>query len=122
MIGIGGMILRLILDTIDENLIIKFKGELDHHTTEKAREKIDKWYFEKRKRNIIFDLRELNFMDSSGIGLMMGRYKTCKENGGEVFIVNSSSNIERILRMSGIYKIIGVYPTVDSILENNLEG
>lgn len=41
MIGIGGMILRLILDTIDENLIIKFKGELDHHTTEKAREKID---------------------------------------------------------------------------------
>lgn len=61
-------------------------------------------------------------MDSSGIGLMMGRYKTCKENGGEVFIVNSSSNIERILRMSGIYKIIGVYPTVDSILENNLEG
>ena len=120
-IAIGGIGLRLILDTIDENLIVKFKGALDHHTTEKAREKIDKWYFEKRKRNIIFDLRELNFMDSSGIGLIMGRYKTCKENRGEVFIVNSSSNLERILSMSGIYKIIKVYPSVDSILENTLE-
>ena len=118
----GGINLRLILDTIDENLIVKFKGELDHHTTEEARNKIDMWYFEKRKKNIIFDLRELNFMDSSGIGLIMGRYKTCKESGGEVFIVSSNSNVERILRMSGIYKIIRVYPTVDSILENSLEG
>ncbi|WP_132995726.1 STAS domain-containing protein [Sporanaerobacter acetigenes] len=114
--------MRLILDTIEDILIIKFKGELDHHSTEEAREKIDIWYLDEGKKNIVFDLRELNFMDSSGIGLIMGRYKMCEENGGKVSIVSSSSNVIRILRMSGILKIIELYDSIENAINNSLEG
>lgn len=113
--------MQLLLDTIDENLIVKFKGELDHHGSEKAREKIDEWYYDKVKKNIIFDLRELKFMDSSGIGLVMARYKMCRENGGKVLIVNDNPNIQRILRMSGILKIIDVYSSIDNALKNSIK-
>lgn len=120
MLKMGGDFLQLILDTIDENLIVKFKGELDHHSSEASREKIDEWYYDKLKKNIVFDLRELNFMDSSGIGLLMARYKMCSENGGKVLIVNDNQNIQRILRMSGILKIIDVYSSIDDALKNSI--
>ena len=113
--------MQLSLNTIDENLIVKFKGELDHHSSEMAREKIDSWYYDKAKINIVFDLRELNFMDSSGIGLIMARYKMCNENGGKVSIANDNPNIQRILRMSGILKIIDVYSSVDKVLKNSIK-
>ena len=112
--------MQLLLNNIDENLIVKFKGELDHHSSDMAREKIDEWYYDKLNKNIIFDLRELDFMDSSGIGLVMARYKMCSENGGKVLIVNDNPNIQRILRMSGILKIIDVYNSLDSALQNSI--
>ncbi len=120
MFKMGGDFLQLFLNNIDENLIVKFKGELDHHGSEMAREKIDEWYYNKFNKNIIFDLRELGFMDSSGIGLVMARYKMCNDNGGKVLIVNDNPNIQRILSMSGILKIIDVYKSVDSALKNSI--
>lgn len=100
------------------NLLVQFKGELDHHTTENVRQKIDNQYFDQRLKNIILDLRGLTFMDSSGIGLIMGRYRNCIEKNGSVAIVSDNNYVDKMLKMSGLLKIIKVYTTIESAIEN----
>ncbi len=100
------------------NLLVQFKGELDHHTTENIRQKIDQQYFDQRLKNIILDLRGLTFMDSSGIGLIMGRYRNCIEKNGIVAIVSDNSYVDKMLNMSGLLKIIKVYTSIEAAAEN----
>ena len=104
-------------EIVDQHLIVKLSGELDHHASENLRKKIDQAYSSNRVSNIVLDLRKLNFMDSSGIGLIMGRYKMCKENKGNLSIVSTRPYVNRILKMSGIYKIINVFSTVDEAIK-----
>lgn len=115
---LGGIILQINFDSINQNLIVYFKGELDHHTAEEIRKEIDKIYFEKRYKNIILNLNNLNFMDSSGIGLLMGRFKLVSQNNGKLCITNVSPRVEKILKMSGILKIVDIYSDVKSASDN----
>lgn len=110
--------MRISLNTRDKLLIVNFNGELDHHSAEEIRKEIDKVYFEKRLKSIVLDLKNLNFMDSSGIGLIMGRYKNVLDNDGKLYIINVSSRVEKILKMSGILKIVQMYNDLDGILDN----
>ena len=103
-----GKILQLECTVKDENLVVTFSGELDHHTAKEVRENIDEAYDDKNARNIIIDLNDLNFMDSSGIGLLMGRYKLVSQNDGKLYIKNVSDRVEKILKMSGILKIVNI--------------
>ena len=100
------------------NLLVEFKGELDHHSTENARKKIDQEYSDNQMKNIILDLRGLTFMDSSGIGLIMGRYKRCIEEKGKVVIVNDNNYVDKILKMSGLLNIIDVYSKIELAVKN----
>lgn len=106
------------LEKLNNNLLVQFKGELDHHSTEDARRKIDQQYFDQTMKNIILDLRGLTFMDSSGIGLIMGRYKNCVEKKGSIVIINDNTYVDKILNMSGLLKIIKVYPTIEAAIKN----
>ncbi len=110
--------MKISLDTQDKTLIVNFNGELDHHSAEETRKEIDRTYFEKRLKNIVLDLKNLNFMDSSGIGLIMGRYKNVSDNGGKLYIINVSSRVEKILKMSGILKIVEIYNDLNDIPDN----
>ncbi|NMB08779.1 MAG: anti-sigma F factor antagonist [Tissierellia bacterium] len=110
--------MRLSTEIIKDNLIIRLEGELDHHTSEEVRRKIDSEYYNNNLLNMVLDLGGLNFMDSSGIGLIMGRYKNCKEQGGKLSIVNINSKVERILEMSGLMKIVNIYITVEEALKS----
>lgn len=92
----------------DDNLLVNFDGELDHHTAKEVRESIDNEYDRENVKNIVIDLNQLNFMDSSGIGLLMGRYKMVSLNEGELYLKNVSERVEKILRMSGILKIVNI--------------
>jgi len=94
-------------------LIIRIIGELDHHTAEYVRQKIDGELLKSTTRNIIFDFSELSFMDSSGIGVIIGRYKNILKLNGKAAVVNTNDQIMRILDMSGILKIIPVYKSLD---------
>lgn len=107
----------LSMEVNNKNLIVKFKGELDHHSTEKARQKIDQYYFEENLNNIILDLRDLSFMDSSGIGLIMGRYKNALEKKGKLLLVSNNAYIDRIIKMSGLLKIIEMCANIELALE-----
>ena len=109
--------MQLSTKIINNYLIVTLKGELDHHTSEDARKKIDQQYYNNNLLNMVLDLRRLNFMDSSGIGLIMGRYKICKERQGNISIVSTSSYMDRILKMSGLLKLVSIYSTIDEAIK-----
>lgn len=108
--------MRISMDIIGDSLVVVLEGELDHHTSEYARKRIDREYYNNNLLNMVLDLGKLSFMDSSGVGLIMGRYKTCSEGQGRVSIVSSNSNINRILKMSGLLKLIDIYPNMDEAI------
>lgn len=90
-------------------LIAAVAGELDHHYADQARQKLERELMKSSTRNMVFDFTGLTFMDSSGIGVIAGRYKNLHRLGGKAAIVCSSRQIERILEMSGIPKYIPVF-------------
>ncbi len=108
--------MKLSTEIRNNYMIVRLKGELDHHTSEDARKKIDGQYYNNNLLNIILDLRELNFMDSSGIGLIMGRYRNCTDRKGKVSIVSTSPYINRMLKMSGLLKIINIYESIEEAI------
>lgn len=99
----------------DKDLLVNFNGELDHHTAKDARESIDSAYDSSNVKNIVIDLNKLNFMDSSGIGLLMGRYKIASQNSGKLYIKNVSDRVEKILKMSGMLKIVNIIDENQSV-------
>jgi len=94
-------------------LIASIIGELDHHSAEYIRQKIDNEMIKSTNKNIIFDFTNLSFMDSPGIGVIMGRYKNVQRLYGKMAIVNTNDQIDRILEMAGIKKIIPVFDKLD---------
>lgn len=98
--------MQVISKIYDGTLYIVLAGELDEHTANYVREQIDGLIGAKRVRQVIIDLSELEFMDSTGVGVMIGRYKKFKEKGVPVFISNPSSHAERIFKMTGLYDIM----------------
>ncbi len=90
----------------DKQLIVEITEEIDHHVVEKIRRKVDDEITRYMPRKTIFDFSRVSFMDSAGIGMIIGRYKMMKLIGGSLEIVNVSKTVRRILEMSGINKII----------------
>ncbi|SHH25369.1 anti-sigma F factor antagonist [Tepidibacter thalassicus] len=91
------------------NLIVKLHGELDHHIAEDVREEIDIAIEQNSIKNVIFDFKDINFMDSSGVGVVIGRYRKVSKTGGKVVAINLNKHVKRIFDLSGMNKIIGVY-------------
>ena len=80
-------------------------GELDHHTAADLRGRIDAAVLSCRPRRLTIDLARLTFMDSSGIGLIMGRYRLMHSLGGEVRVAGATPRMERMIRLSGLDKL-----------------
>lgn len=96
-------------------LVVKLTGELDQHGAVKLRRDLDEKICA-GCNNMIFDFSELNFMDSSGIGLIIGRYKNMTALGGSVCVAAPRSAVEKVIRLSAIDKIIPLYKTVEEAL------
>ena len=94
-------------------LLVKVKGELDHHAAEKIKMAVDEKIRSTNAVNIIFDFTELSFMDSSGLGVIMGRYKKVRTLGGKILVYGVNAGIFRIMEMSGIDKIIKISPSYE---------
>ena len=102
-----------------ETLVICLPEELDHHTAGKIRENTDELFLGRKIRNVIFDYRQTVFMDSSGIGLIMGRYKKVMFIGGKAAVTNVGKTVDRIFKVSGLYKIIEKYDTIQEAFYEN---
>jgi stage II sporulation protein AA (anti-sigma F factor antagonist) len=104
----GERVVSLMMDfeVKQDVLIIRLSGELDHHTAEELREKVTDTLERELIRHIVFNLEHLTFMDSSGLGVILGRYKQIKNLGGEMVVCSISPTVKRLFEMSGLFKII----------------
>lgn len=101
--------MEIYFENEDRLLTIKLLEEIDHHTTEKIRRRVDYEIQRHLPRKVIFDYSGVSFMDSAGIGMIIGRYKLISMLGGVLEIQNVKPQIEKILKMSGILKLIDIY-------------
>ena len=92
----------------DKLLLIKITEEIDHHSTEKIRRLADHEITRYMPRKVLFDFGKVSFMDSAGIGMVIGRYKTANMLGGTVEMTNVNPSIKKVFEMSGVLKIIPV--------------
>lgn len=97
-------------------LVIYVTDDLDHHAVTQLREYSDRLIDAGNIKHIIFDFTEVGFMDSSGIGLIMGRYKKVMFLGGRAAVTNVGEVVNRIFSLSGLYQIIERYDTVPEAL------
>lgn len=81
-------------------------GELDHHSASQIRQELDALIRDSRARRLVLDLSSLTFMDSSGIGVILGRYNQMARRGGSLAVRKPSSQINRIFDLSGVYQIV----------------
>ena len=89
-------------------LCVKLTGEIDHHEAKDIRERLDKLIFENRPKALVVNLSGIVFMDSSGLGLILGRYKLMKEIGGEMYLNEPPERVRKILSMAGVDRMIKV--------------
>lgn len=87
-------------------LTIAMPEEMDHHEAEKIREGADDYLLTGKVQHVIFDFSDTKFMDSSGIGVIAGRYKKVSCYGGKVVAVHANSRIRKIIMLSGLTDLI----------------
>ncbi len=86
-------------------LTARISGELDQHSAACVRERLDEAIRSGTVNRLVFDLDGLTFMDSSGVGVILGRYRELSKRRGSINVVNAQRSVERVLRMSGVYKL-----------------
>ena len=92
----------------DRNLLLKLIGELDHHAARDTIRELDLAIDAALPRNLVLDMEGVTFMDSSGIGLIIGRCKNLKFSGGQATAIHLNQQMQRIFKISGLHKIIKV--------------
>ena len=97
--------MQLVLKTHGDELSAFLSGELDEHSASHVRKKLDEAISDGKIKRIVFDLKDVSFMDSSGIGVILGRCKKLMDRGGGMNVVNAQRSVEKVLRMSGVYKL-----------------
>ena len=95
----------------DKLLVFKITDEIDDHSVQMIRRKADYEMERYMPKRIVFDFDSVTFMDSAGIGLLIGRYKFANMLGGKLEVANLTQNVKKIFEMSGILKLI---PIVDN--------
>ena len=92
----------------EDSLVVKLDGEIDHHTAAEIRDGLDRMITETRPKTMVLELSDIDFMDSSGLGLVLGRYRRLNEIGSRMIIKNPGARTERILSMAGVDKLIKI--------------
>ncbi|MDQ0299525.1 stage II sporulation protein AA (anti-sigma F factor antagonist) [Salibacterium salarium] len=100
------MSLSMDLEQMGDVLCVRLKGELDHHSSLELRTEVERYLEQNRTMHIVLNLEELVFMDSSGIGVILGRYKQISKNGGEMVVCSISAPVKRLFELSGLFKIL----------------
>ncbi len=93
------------IDLKERTLFAYLCGDIDHHTAKAIREEIDNSIDQHEPSLLVMDFGEVSFMDSSGIGLVMGRFKKMQAINGEIQIINTPLYISKVMRISGIEKL-----------------
>lgn len=93
------------IENDDDKVIAYLEGELDHHSAKSIREKIDENIERMSPKTLILDFKNVTFMDSSGIGLVMGRYRMMQLLKGKLVVRNASLHIKKVMRLAGLDRL-----------------
>lgn len=102
----------------DDKVIVDLIGELDHHNAEEVRVKIDDRIDRDNIKKLILNFKDVTFMDSSGIGAVVGRYKKITSKGGVLCVADINRGVNRVFKLSGLLKIIKGYSDVAEALRH----
>lgn len=94
------------IEEIGTTLVVKLSGEIDQSCAGEIRREIDRELERRHIRNLILDFAGVTFMDSSGIGMILGRYKQIKARDGKMMMIRMQPQVDRVLELSGLKKII----------------
>ncbi len=89
-----------------DRLIVRLDGELDHCSAQSVRRQLDGLIQSPSTRSLILDFTHLTFMDSSGIGVLLGRYRQLRDKGGTMAVMHMNDHVARIFHMSGMDRVI----------------
>ncbi|MBC8080711.1 MAG: anti-sigma F factor antagonist [Gorillibacterium sp.] len=89
-------------------LIVRLAGELDHHSSEIVKQKMEEELLRDNSINVVLSLKDLTFMDSSGLGVILGRYKHITGKGGRMVVCDVHPSVYRLFELSGMFKIITI--------------
>lgn len=95
----------------EDALLVRVRGEIDHHSAVLVRTGIDNEILAKRPNRVLLELSAVDFMDSSGLGLIMGRYALVKQYGGTLTVLNPSPAVIKIMKLAGMEKMIPIKQT-----------
>lgn len=92
-------------------LIISLHGELDHHVVEQIRDSIESQLEQAQYQGLVISFRNIDFMDSSGLGLILGRFRSVSQHGGRMALCEVNPSLRRLFEMSGLLRVLPVYDT-----------
>lgn len=90
------------------SVTVILRGEMDHHNAVTLRGDIDGMIYEYRPSLVVIDLSEIGFMDSSGLGFVMGRYALMKKLGGELILRDPNDRVVKIFELAGLDRIVRI--------------
>jgi stage II sporulation protein AA (anti-sigma F factor antagonist) len=114
--------LDLAMKVIDDCLIVQVTGELDMHTAPVFKEKVTKTMDKQNLDNLILDFKMISFIDSSGLGAILGRYRSLKKKGGQIALVHLKPQIRKIFSLAGLLKIMDLYGSEKEAIKTINEG
>lgn|SRR5699024_5550021 len=104
----GNIMLQANFEIKQNVLIVRLEGEIDHHEAKHLRKTWQEHLSHQHIQHVIVNVEQVSFMDSSGIGVLLGRYKEIAQRGGEMVICSLTEPIQRIFDLSGLFKIVRV--------------
>jgi stage II sporulation protein AA (anti-sigma F factor antagonist) len=101
----------------NDTLLVRPNGELDLGVADRFRRTLDETIEKGKAKNLVFNLARVSFVDSSGLGVLLGRYKRVSKQGGKVFIVSPQPQVRKVLDLSGLLRIMNEFPNENEALE-----
>ena len=93
---------------LGDEVTVVIAGELDHYAAPQIRSQLDRILEDPMVIHLVLDLENLTFMDSSGIGVLLGRLRALQARGGAMSVMNMQPQVERLFRLSGLHRVIGI--------------
>ncbi|WP_347487520.1 STAS domain-containing protein [Desulfoscipio sp. XC116] len=102
---------------VNNYLIVSVMGDVDISLTDSLREDVDRALTEHGVNRLIFDLTEVDFVDSAGLGVILGRYKKIAAGGGKVYLAGAKPQVKKVLDLSGLPRLMEIYPSLRMLLD-----
>jgi stage II sporulation protein AA (anti-sigma F factor antagonist) len=113
-----GIVLKIETEKVGKNLFVMIDGELDLETSPTFRNLVEDCLNQDRAiKHLILDLKKVPFIDSSGLGAILGRFKRLSQEGGRLSAINVSVQVKKIFELSGLLKIMDIYTDRKQVLE-----